>query len=162
MNTQKRLASKLLKVSPKRIKFDNQRLVDIKEAITKTDIRELIDEKAIRKIIEKGVSRSRANKILVQKGKGKRKGPGSHKGKKTARLSKKEVWMNKIRSQRILIKELKENGTISQETYRDIYKKSKGGYFRSKRHIKLFLEDHNLFIAKEDKAPKTKKVVTKK
>lgn len=161
MNNQKRLASKLLKASPKRIKFDNQRLADIKEAITKTDIRQLIDEKAIRKINEKGVSRSRANKILVQKGKGKRKGPGSNKGKRTARLPRKEAWMLKIRSQRILIKELKENKNISQETYRDIYKKAKGGYFRSKRHIKIYLEDHNLFLEKTTKA-KTTTTKTKK
>lgn len=150
MNTQKRLASKLLKASPKRIKFDNQRLEDIKEAITKTDIRQLIDEKAIRKQNKKGVSRSRANKILSQKSKGKRKGAGSNKGKRTARLPKKEAWMNKIRSQRELIKELKDNGRISQATYRDLYRKSKGGYFRSKRHIKLFLEDHNLFLNSAD------------
>ena len=149
MNTQKKLASKLLKASPKRIKFDNQRLADIKEAITKTDIRQLIDEKAIRKINEKGVSRSRANKILSQKSKGKRKGAGSNKGKKTARLPKKEAWMSKIRAQRELIKNMREKEVISNDVYRKLYKKSKGGFFRNKRHIKLYIEEHNLIQKKK-------------
>ena len=53
--------------------------------------------------------------------------------------------MNKIRSQRSFIKKLKENNKISNKTYRDLYNKSKGGYFRSKRHIKLYLEQNELF-----------------
>ncbi|MCF7866543.1 50S ribosomal protein L19e [Candidatus Woesearchaeota archaeon] len=159
MKIQKRLAGQLLKSSTKRIKFDKDRLADIKEAITKTDIRQLIDEKAIKKIDEKGVSRSRANKIKSQKSKGKQKGPGSRKGKRTARLPRKEEWMIKIRSQRELIKELKDNSVITQETYRMVYKKCKGGFFRNKRHIKLFLGDHNLFQKAE---PGVKRIVKTK
>ncbi|MCF7871826.1 50S ribosomal protein L19e [Candidatus Woesearchaeota archaeon] len=161
MKIQKRLASRLMKASSKRIKFAADRLADIKEAITKTDIRQLIDEKAITKQNEKGISRSRANKIKKQKSKGKQKGPGSKKGKRTARLPKKEEWMNKIRSQRQLIKQLKDNENITQETYREIYKKSKGGYFRNKRHIKLYLEDHNLFQQSKSK-PKKQQSTNKK
>lgn len=151
MKIQKRLAAKLLKASPKRIKLDNQRLADINEAITKTDVRQLIDEKAITKTQEKGVSRGRARKIMKQKAKGKRKGQGSRQGKQTARLPSKQVWMNKIRSQRELLKNLKETERISKETYRDLYRKAKGGFFRSQRHIKIYLEDQKMFIEKPEK-----------
>ena len=150
MKIQKRLASQVLDVSPKRVKFDNQRLADIKEAITKTDIRQLVSEKAITKIQEKGVSRSRARKLKTQKSKGLRKGPGSRQGKSTARLPRKTNWMNKIRSQRNLLLELRDKGLISLKTYRGIYLKSKGGFFRSARHIKLFLDEHDLFEKKKE------------
>lgn len=171
MNIQKRIAGKVLNASPKRIRFDNQRLADIKEAITKTDIRRLIREGAISENQEKGISRGRARKLKVQKSKGQRKGKGSKQGKHTARQPKKETWMNKIRSQRTLLQELKSKGLISRETFRLVYLKAKGGYFRSQRHMKIYLEDQNLFIKKdsqqtkqntaEDKKETTKKTVKK-
>lgn len=145
MNIQKRLASQILKASKKRIKFDNQRLADIKEAITKTDVRQLINEGAILRVQKKGVSRARARHIQTQKSKGQRKGAGSRKGKETSRLPRKESWMKRIRSQRTFIKELKDKKVISNETYRNIYNKAKGGFFRSTRHIKIYLEDNKLF-----------------
>jgi len=160
MKIQKRLAGQLLNASPKRIKFDNERLMDISEAITKTDIRQLIREGAIIKEQEKGISRGRARKIQSQKSKGQRKGKGSHKGTKTARQPRKETWMNKIRSQRELIANYKENKNITKETARDLYKKAGGGFFRSKRHINTFIDDHNLFtkVAQKKKTPAKKAV----
>ncbi len=147
MKTQKTLAAKILKTSPKKIKFKNDRLAEVKEAITKQDIRELIEDEAIVKLPDKGISRARANKIKTQKAKGLRKGLGSRKGKKTARLPRKKAWMNKIRAQRVLLKELKENNKISNETFRKLYLRSKGGFFRSKRHIKIYLQDNNLILS---------------
>lgn len=145
---QKRLAGELLKCSSSRIVFDTERLSEIKEAITKFDIRRLIKDKAITKIKEKGVSRARANKLLAQKTKGRRKGPGSRKGKATARTPKKEAWMNRIRLQRTFLLTLKEKQHIDAKTYRNLYLKAKGGFFRSKRHIKLYLDEHNLVVKK--------------
>lgn len=157
MKIQKKLASKVLNVSPKRVKFDQQRLADIKSAITKSDIRQLVEEKAIKGQTEKGVSRGRARKLKTQKSKGQRKGKGSRQGKSTARLPRKESWMNKIRSQRKLLLELKEKALISNESYRNLYLKAKGGFFRSTRHIKIYLEDNKLFLEKENKGTEQKK-----
>jgi large subunit ribosomal protein L19e len=144
LNIQKKLAGKLAKVSPKRIKLDNERVEDIKESITKADIKGLIKDKAITVKQKKGVSRARANKIKEQKSKGRRKGPGSHKGKKTARAPKKDMWIKKVRIQRETIRELKDKEYISASVFRMLYKKIKGGFFRSKRHLKLYIEEHNL------------------
>ena len=163
MKIQKRLASQILKASPKRIKFDNQRLADINEAITKTDIRQLVSDKAITKIQKKGVSRGRARKIKTQKSKGLRKGPGSKQGKTTARQPRKQTWMNKIRSQRTFIQELKLKELITNKTFRELYLKTKGGFFRSTRHIKIYLEDKKLFnkpTTKETKIEKEKTTTT--
>lgn len=145
---QKRIASSLLKGSKKRIKFDSDRLEEIKEAITRGDVRPLIGSNAIALDQKKGVSRARAKLRQKQKTKGQRKGPGKRKGKATARTPRKETWIKKIRSQRNFIGELKKNGLITNKTYRDIYSKSKGGFFRSKRHIKLYLNENKLFLEK--------------
>ena len=167
MKIQKRLAAQIMNVSPKRVKFDNQRLADINEAITKTDVRQLISDKAITKVQEKGVSAGRARKLKVQKSKGLRKGPGSRQGKSTARLPRKESWMAKVRAQRKLLAELKGKGLLSLKNYRNIYLKSKGGFFRSAKHIKLYLGEHKLFQAKDEtgsvapKKPVAKKVTKK-
>jgi len=144
LNNQKKIAAQILKCSRKRIWLDPERLGDIKEAITKVDIRSLINEGAIRKKHAKGVSRARARKIMEQKRKGRQKGHGSRKGKRTARLPRKREWINRIRAQRTLLKELRSKKKISNKTYQDIYIKAKGGFFRSKRHIMLFIEEHRL------------------
>ena len=141
---QKRLASSVLKCSPKRVRFDTERLEEIKEAITKADIRSLVKDGAIEEIPKHATSRSRARKRKVQYAKGKRKGHGSRKGKATARLGGKESWMMRIRAQRSLLSELRSSGTIDDKSYRDIYRKSKGGFFRSRRHIQLFIDEHGL------------------
>ena len=144
LNTQKRLAGKVAKVSPKRIKLDMENAEEIKESITKADIRGLIKDKAIIVKKKKGVSRASANKIKVQKSKGRRKGAGRLKGKKTARAPKKDTWMKKIRLQRAFLKELKEKKIIDTKIHSELYKKAKGGFFRSKRHMKIYIEEHNL------------------
>jgi len=144
LKIQKRLAAQILRCSEKRILLDTDRLEDLKEAITKADIKTLINEEAIKEKPIKGISKVRARKIAIQKRKGRRKGAGSRKGKKTARLSKKASWIRTIRLQRKFLKELRQKEIITKTTYQQLYKKSKSGFFRSKRHIKLYLEEQNL------------------
>ncbi|MCK4589272.1 MAG: 50S ribosomal protein L19e [Nanoarchaeota archaeon] len=144
LKNQKRLAAEILKCSTKKIHFDPENLGDIQEAITRADIKSLINQGII-SVKKKGYnSRVRARKILRQKRKGSRRGAGSRKGSKYARLGKKEAWMSKIRAQRELLKKLRDREMIEKKTYRDLYLKAKGGFFRNKRHIKLYMEEHKL------------------
>lgn len=144
LRSKKRIAGSVLKCSIKRVKFDVERLSEIKEAITTSDIKSLINDGAINSVHKKGVSRARANVILAQKKKGRQKGHGSRKGKFNARKEGKRTWINKVRLQRDLIRILKEKEMITNATFSDLYQKIKGGYFRSRRHIKIFLEEHDL------------------
>ncbi len=144
LKAQKRLASQILKCSEKRIVFDSSRLEDIKEAITKADIRGLVSNKVIAKKPVKGVSKIRARKRKEQKRKGRQKGFGSKKGKKGARLPKKKAWMGKVRIQRRFIKHLRDKKVLNKKDYQNVYLKIKGGFFRSKRHIKLYLTEQGL------------------
>ena len=141
---QKRLAAQILKCSKNGIWLDPNKLGEIKEAITKLDIKNLIRNNTIRKKLSTGVSKFRLRRKKIQKSKGRQKGLGSRKGSKKARLSKKERWINKIRPQRKFLKILKEKEVINPKTYQDIYLKSKGGFSRSKRHIKGYIEEHGL------------------
>ena len=148
LSLQKRLAASVIGCSEKRIRFDAGRLDEIKEAITKADIRRLIKDKAIIIKQKEGSSRFRARARKLQKSKGRQKGFGSRKGRKKARLKSKKYWINKVRLQRNFLSMLRNKGIISKPTYRGLYLKVKGGFFRSKRHIKLYIEEHNLAIKK--------------
>jgi len=148
LKAQKRLAASVLKVSPKRVKFDTDKLTEIKEAITKADIRGLvIDHFAVKKPV-KNTSRSRIRKRSLQRTKRRQKGSGSRKGKNTARLPKKKKWMVSVRSQRVLLRELKTKGLITSSDYRLLYRKTSGGYFRNRRHIKGYIAEKNLLTKK--------------
>lgn len=144
LSVQKRLAADVLNCSPNRVKFAPDRLVDIKEAITKADIRSLISDGLIIKQPEQGVSRARAKVRANQRRKGLQRGPGKRKGKATAIVPSKVAWMAKVRAQRDLLRELKEKTIIDQSTYKNLYRKSKGGFFRNKRHIKIYIKEHNM------------------
>lgn len=146
LTLQKRLAAQILKCSEKKIRIEPSRLEDIKEAITKHDIRGLIKEGAISKRHDQESSRAHARIIREQKKKGQRKGPGTRKGPKFSRLSRKDRWIARIRAQRQLMRELLETSKINKDTYKEVYSKSKGGFFRSRRHINLYLEEHDLII----------------
>jgi ribosomal protein L19E len=56
--------------------------------------------------------------------------------------------MRLVRAQRDLLKRLRDHKLITQETFNSMYMKSKGGFFRSTHHIKLFLKEQELFIKK--------------
>ncbi len=144
MRSKKRLAASILKVSHKKIRFSGDALDDIKKAITRADIRGLIAIGKIEKTKPNYQSKARARKTAAQKRKGRQKGRGSKGGKKHSVVKKKAVWMTKIRVQRAFIKELREKGLITAKDYRTLYRKSKGGYFRNKRHIKLFLTEQKM------------------
>lgn len=144
MRNKKQLAAKLLKVSPKKVRFLSSALEDIKKAITRSDMRGLIATKKISINKKNEQSRSRANVLAGQKKKGRRKGKGSKKGSKYSVVSRKESWMLKVRAQRNFLKNLRDQELINSKDFRMLYSKSKGGYFRNKRHIKLYLNEHNL------------------
>jgi len=149
LSHQRRISAQLLKAGESKVWFDPERIPEIKEAITKADIRVLIKDYAIQKKTINAQSKFRARKNREQKRKGRRKGAGSRKGKKKARLPKKEAWKNKIRVQRAFLKLLRDKGILLRIHYRDLYRKVKGGMFRSRRHLKLFLNEKGLIKEKK-------------
>lgn len=146
LKVQKRIAAQILKCSTKRVVFDNESLNDIKEAITKEDMRRLVNNGIVTKVHKQGVSRVRARENHAQRMKGRRKGYGSRKGTAKARTPKKREWINRIRLQRVFLHELKSKQLITNESYWMLYLKAKGGFFRSRNHLKNYINDNKLFV----------------
>jgi len=149
LSLQKRLASEILGVGKDRIWIDPNKTQDVSKALSRSDILDLIDKGIIRVKRVKGQSRTWINYIKEQKKKGRRRGAGSRKGGKKARLDKKENWIKRIRAIRNLLRELKEKNIIDKNLYRDLYKRAKSNEFKSKRAILIYLKD--LGILKNEK-----------
>ncbi|ABO34478.1 LSU ribosomal protein L19E [Methanococcus maripaludis C5] len=144
VSTQRRIAAAVLDCGIDRVWIDPENLERVKMAITKDDIRLLINDGIIVKKQEKGISSARKKQVQEQKRKGKRKGQGSRKGAKGARTPKKEKWMNTIRPLRKMLKDLRENEKIERSAYRKLYRMAKGGAFRSRNHMKLYMKEHGI------------------
>ena len=139
LRNQRRMAASLLKCGLNRVWMDHDRIDEIAKAVTKEDIRVLINGKAIKKLQTKGISGARRKRAENQKKKGRRRGQGSRKGAKYARLPRKERWIKTIRPIRADLKVLRDENKIDRSVYRKYYRKAKGGEFRSKHHLKTHL-----------------------
>ena len=139
LRNQRRMAAEILKCGVNRVWMDQDRLDEIAKAVTKDDIRVLINGKAIKSRQKVGISSGRKKHYANQKEKGRRRGHGSRKGAKYARLPKKERWMNTIRPIRTYLRTLRDEKQINNTVYRKYYMKAKGGEFRSKHHLKTHL-----------------------
>ena len=139
LRNQRRMAASLLKCGVNGVWIDHDRLDEIAKAVTKDDIRILINGKAIKSRQIKGISSGRKKFAKKQKEKGRRRGHGSRKGAKYARLPRKERWIRTIRPIRAYLKQLRDDKTLNPKTYRKYYRKAKGGEFRSKHHLKTHL-----------------------
>ncbi len=149
LRNQRRIASSLLKCGENRVWMDSDRTDEIAKAVTRGDIRILINGGAIKSKQIRGISRGRKKFIQKQKDKGRRKGHGSRKGAKYARLPRKERWIRTIRPIRTYLRQLRDDKTIEKSIYRKYYRKAKGGEFRSKHHLRTRMTSDGFL--KEDK-----------
>jgi large subunit ribosomal protein L19e len=161
LRNQKMLAARVLKCGATRVWIDPAHGSDVAEAITADDIRKLISDGIIVAVPKKGISSYNIKKRKEQKRKGRSKGKGSRKGKLGTRMRKKEVWMKRIRAIRQMLRDLKQQKRIDSKVYRNIYRKSKSGFFRSKSHVMIYLERNNL-LKQESKEKGAGNVQTEK
>ncbi len=147
LKSQKRLAASIMKVGVSRVRVKDVK--EISDAITRNDIRDLIKKDIITKVQKRGTTRVSAKKRLIQKKKGRRLSEGSRKGKATAKFSKKDRWMKKVRALRNLLRNLRDSGKIKRNDYRKIYLKVKGGAFRSKKHLLYYMKEHEMIKVKK-------------
>jgi large subunit ribosomal protein L19e len=140
LKSQRRLASQILKVGQGRVWIDPEGIDTVEVAITREEIRKLIHEGVIKSLPEKGVSRARAKVLHIKRKKGLRKGPGQKSGSAQAKISRKDVWMTKIRALRRKLREWKESRVIAESAYRELYTMAGSGVFKStaemERHAK--------------------------
>ncbi len=144
LRNKKRMAAQILKVGVNRVWFDEDALDEVSGAVTREDVKRLISRGTVRAKEIKGQSRARANKIKLQKAKGRRRGHGSRKGAKHATVTSKRKWIKTIRPIRKRLKELRDSGAIEKSVYRKTYLRAKGGMFKSKAYLEGYLKEHKM------------------
>lgn len=136
VKTVRRLAAELLNVGETHVKIIDAKRAS--EALTRDDVRALISEGAIAKEQKKGVGRAKARLKKKRLRFGRRRGPGSRKGKKFASFSRKDRWMRSTRALRRALRRYK--NSLEPRDYRSVYKKIKGGFFKNKKQLVAFIE----------------------
>ncbi len=137
----KRLAADILGVGVSRVKISPEAVGRLDEVVTRDDVRALIEEGLIWAEPKKGVSRGRWRIRHLKKKRGRRRGPGSRKGK---RVDEQEVWKNKVRAMRRFLNTLKRQGKLEPAVWRRLYRMVKGNYFRDLNHLKTYINEHKL------------------
>ncbi len=155
LTSQRRLAARALKCGENRVFMDPFMSSEISTAITMRDINGLINSGVIKKRYSTGVSRSRAKMIHEQKKKGRRSGPGTHKGVSSSRNDPKTVWISHVRSIRAFLKNLRDKQIIDTVVYQKYYALAKGGSFKNTGQLKRYMQDKG--VLKKEKARKAKK-----
>jgi ribosomal protein L19E len=142
----KQIASQILNSGVSRIKILPNAIEDVKKALTRSDIKKLIEEKKIIAVAKKQKMKKERKKKSVKK--------GSAKARKGVR------WEDIVRAQRRLLKKLKEEKKITNQTFKKVYKLIKSGNFSSKSSLLTFLKDQKLLEeTKEEKGEKDEKSV---
>jgi large subunit ribosomal protein L19e len=128
LENKKEMVARIAGVGKGRVRFNPEKLEDIEDAVTRAEVRALISQGTVKINHIKGQTRRQ---------KSRKRGPGSRKGKKTARTGRKEKWVRQVRALRRYLKKVKPN--ISKKLYWAAYKKVKGGEIRSVARLKEFL-----------------------
>ena len=140
LKLKKRLVARMMGVGVDRVWFDPEHLDEIEDIDTREDVRILMRKGYIRILPVKGQYRRPVRE---------RRGPGSRKGKKTARMPRKRLWIMRVRAQRKFIRMLRDKGRISRSQYRKLYMLIKGGMFRSKAHLKSYIRERMMVDSNE-------------
>jgi large subunit ribosomal protein L19e len=140
LRAKKRLVSRVTGAGIHRIWFDAEHVDDITDAITRENIRSLLTANTIKVKPFKGTSRGRAKLKRIQKGK-RGTTAGSKKGRKGARVGKKQVYVKKVRSLRYLLKVSKDRKEITNPQFWSLYKKISGNTVRNKAHLRLLIDE---------------------
>jgi large subunit ribosomal protein L19e len=163
MKTVRRIAAYLLKAGKSRVRIAPGEQKAAEEALTREDIRSLIDRGIVYALPKQGVSRVRGRRHDEQRRLGRRRGHGSRKGTKNARLTGKDSWMMRVRAQRSTLSALHESGAIDHKTYRHTYRMVKGGAFKGRETMKTHIREAGLMKeVKREAKPQTRQNETKK
>jgi len=140
LRAKKRLVSRIVGVGVHRVKFDNDHLDDITDAITRDNIRSLLTANTIKIKRIVGTSHGRATLKKIQRRKRGTK-QGSKKGRKGARVGKKRVHITKVRALRYRLKVSKDRKEITNKEFWELYKKVGGNTIRNVAHLRSLIDE---------------------
>ncbi len=125
LKNKKHLIGKVLGVGRGRIALDENRLEEIKEAITRQDVREL-KERGLIIVKEKKGRRKKKKRKTKRRGGSRRKRP----------KNRKREYMHMVRKQRKYLKIMKDEGVIDRDKYYKLRNDIKARKFKDLKRLK--------------------------
>lgn len=144
----KRTASKLLGRGESAIKINPGAVSDAKKAITRDDIRALISNGSIYADKIKKNKSINAKMLKQKRDEGRRRGPGKRKGTRKARGGL--TWEKKVRSQRMLLRELRGMKKLDTKSFNQFYGLIKGSFFPDKASLLRRLLENGVQLSDEE------------
>lgn len=151
MATTKRMAASILGVGESRIRVKPGNEKRVGEALTREDVRSLIKEGLVLALPSRTPSRAVARVKASQKKKGRRKGLGSRGGRKYSKVSRKFIWMSKVRAQRNMLNKMRSQNRLKKGSFRGVYSMVKGHAFKAVSQMMTHMEESGILEKREKK-----------
>lgn len=146
----RRVAAEMLKRGESSIRINTNSFDDVQKAMTRDDVRKLVSSGALFAVKAKHNASINAKLLKERRAQGRRRGRGRRKGTYKARSG--ELWMRKVRSQRLFLEKLKEKDKLDNMTFKKYYKMIKGNSFADKASLILHLGEEGIKISGEEVA----------